>query len=98
MTSLEWDLEPPLFNPRVLCVCVCVRLFGNDVYTTSSGLLPHAGKTGHAEVVRVVYEPEKINFAQLLKVFWESHNPTQGNISFCHTHKKILKGYFAFQK
>ncbi|XP_048063430.1 mitochondrial peptide methionine sulfoxide reductase isoform X3 [Megalobrama amblycephala] len=36
------------------------------------------GKTGHAEVVRVVYEPEKINFAQLLKVFWESHNPTQG--------------------
>ncbi|XP_073708883.1 mitochondrial peptide methionine sulfoxide reductase [Garra rufa] len=35
-------------------------------------------KTGHAEVVRVVYEPEKINFAQLLKVFWESHNPTQG--------------------
>uniref|UniRef100_A0A671NXD9 Mitochondrial peptide methionine sulfoxide reductase n=1 Tax=Sinocyclocheilus anshuiensis TaxID=1608454 RepID=A0A671NXD9_9TELE len=36
------------------------------------------GKTGHAEVVRVVYEPEKINFAQLLKVFWESHDPTQG--------------------
>ncbi|ROL52535.1 Mitochondrial peptide methionine sulfoxide reductase [Anabarilius grahami] len=36
------------------------------------------GKTGHAEVVRVVYEPEKINLAQLLKVFWESHNPTQG--------------------
>ncbi|XP_067274024.1 mitochondrial peptide methionine sulfoxide reductase isoform X2 [Pseudorasbora parva] len=36
------------------------------------------GKTGHTEVVRVVYEPEKINFAQLLKVFWESHNPTQG--------------------
>ncbi|KAL1253967.1 hypothetical protein QQF64_016196, partial [Cirrhinus molitorella] len=35
-------------------------------------------KTGHAEVVRVVYEPEKINFAQLLKVFWENHDPTQG--------------------
>ncbi|XP_056619996.1 mitochondrial peptide methionine sulfoxide reductase [Triplophysa dalaica] len=36
------------------------------------------GKTGHSEVVRVVYEAEKISLAQLLKVFWESHNPTQG--------------------
>ncbi|KAM4041491.1 mitochondrial peptide methionine sulfoxide reductase isoform 2-T2 [Anomaloglossus baeobatrachus] len=36
------------------------------------------GKTGHAEVVRVVYEPEKIGYSKLLKVFWESHDPTQG--------------------
>uniref|UniRef100_UPI00398F61C6 mitochondrial peptide methionine sulfoxide reductase isoform X2 n=1 Tax=Pristiophorus japonicus TaxID=55135 RepID=UPI00398F61C6 len=37
-----------------------------------------AGMTGHAEVVRVVYYPDKISFEKLLKVFWESHNPTQG--------------------
>ncbi|XP_047244437.1 mitochondrial peptide methionine sulfoxide reductase isoform X1 [Girardinichthys multiradiatus] len=36
------------------------------------------GRTGHAEVVRVVYYPEKISFNGLLKVFWESHDPTQG--------------------
>ncbi|XP_059033062.1 mitochondrial peptide methionine sulfoxide reductase isoform X3 [Mustela lutreola] len=36
------------------------------------------GKTGHAEVVRVVYEPERISFEELLKVFWENHDPTQG--------------------
>ncbi|KAM9354644.1 mitochondrial peptide methionine sulfoxide reductase [Pholidichthys leucotaenia] len=36
------------------------------------------GKTGHVEVVRVVFHPEKIGFADLLKVFWESHDPTQG--------------------
>ncbi|XP_041952145.1 mitochondrial peptide methionine sulfoxide reductase isoform X1 [Alosa sapidissima] len=36
------------------------------------------GKTGHTEVVRVVFHPENITFGNLLKVFWESHDPTQG--------------------
>ena len=37
-----------------------------------------SGQTGHAEVVRVIYDPEKVDFEDLLKVFWESHDPTQG--------------------
>jgi peptide-methionine (S)-S-oxide reductase len=37
-----------------------------------------SGLTGHSEVVLVVYEPEKISYESLLKVFWEAHNPTQG--------------------
>jgi peptide-methionine (S)-S-oxide reductase len=37
-----------------------------------------SGMTGHAEVVLVVYEPDKISYQDLLKIFWESHNPTQG--------------------
>jgi len=37
-----------------------------------------SGETGHAEVVLVVYDPDKVSYAELLKVFWESHNPTQG--------------------
>ncbi len=36
------------------------------------------GMTGHNEVVRVVYDPEKITYAALLKIFWENHDPTQG--------------------
>lgn len=36
------------------------------------------GLTGHNEVVRVIYDPEKISFQQLLQTFWENHDPTQG--------------------
>ena len=37
-----------------------------------------SGQTGHNEVVRVVYDPQRINYQQLLKTFWEAHDPTQG--------------------
>ncbi len=37
-----------------------------------------SGLTGHNEVVLVVFDPTKVTFSDLLKVFWESHNPTQG--------------------
>ncbi|MCP5180778.1 MAG: peptide-methionine (S)-S-oxide reductase MsrA [Pseudomonadales bacterium] len=59
------------------------------VYTTavgySGGITPNAGYeevcsglTGHTEAVLVVYDPARVSFEALLRVFWESHDPTQG--------------------
>jgi peptide-methionine (S)-S-oxide reductase len=62
---------------------------GDGIYTTAvgyaGGFTPNptyeetcSGMTGHTEVVLVVFDPTKISYEQLLKTFWENHDPTQG--------------------
>jgi len=73
------------------CFWGAERLFWElpGVYSTAvgyaGGYTPNAtyeevctGLTGHTEVVRAIYDPEKVDYEDLLKVFWESHDPTQG--------------------
>jgi peptide-methionine (S)-S-oxide reductase len=61
----------------------------DGVYTTAvgyqGGYTPNpsyeevcTAKTGHSEIVKVVYDPAKVSYDDLLRVFWESHDPTQG--------------------
>ena len=74
------------------CFWGAERLFWqlDGVYSTAvgyaGGLTPHptyeevcSGRTGHTEIVRVVYNPEKCSLESLLAVFWQAHDPTQGN-------------------
>jgi len=62
---------------------------GEGIFTTAvgyaGGYTPNptyeevcSGRTGHTEVVLVVYDPKKVSYEKLLKTFWENHNPTQG--------------------
>jgi len=73
------------------CFWGAERLFWQapGVYSTSvgyaGGSTPNplyeevcGGRTGHTEVVRVVFDPDKTDFAEMLVLFWEGHDPTQG--------------------
>ncbi len=73
------------------CFWGAERIFWRDanVFTTAvgyaGGQTPNptyeevcSGRTNHTEVVLVVFDPKLVSYAQLLKLFWESHNPTQG--------------------
>lgn len=62
---------------------------GDGIWLTSvgyaGGVTPNptyeetcSGRTGHTEVVQVVFDPKRVSFADLLRVFWENHDPTQG--------------------
>lgn len=75
------------------------------VFTTavgySGGLTPNpryeevcSGGTGHNEVVLVVYDPASIRFTQLLDVFWESHDPTQGMQQGADTGTQFRSGIY----
>ena len=74
------------------CFWGAERMFwklGDGIHTTAvgyaAGITPNptyeevcSGRTGHNEVVLVVYDPAKISYEKLLKTFWEGHDPTQG--------------------
>jgi peptide-methionine (S)-S-oxide reductase len=92
-TPMQGPFAPPLESVLfgLGCFWGAERLFWRlpGIYTTSVGYAgghtPNptyeevcSGQTGHAEVVQVVHDPAKLEFATLLKTFWEAHDPTQG--------------------
>jgi len=57
-----------------------------------------SGLTGHNEVVRVVFDPEVVSFAELLRVFWESHDPTQGMRQGNDTGTQYRSGIYCYSQ
>jgi peptide-methionine (S)-S-oxide reductase len=53
-----------------------------------------AGRTGHAEVVQVEYDPSKVTYARLLEVFWRNIDPTQRDAQFCDHGSQYRSGIF----
>jgi peptide-methionine (S)-S-oxide reductase len=89
MTHIPEGMDVAIF--AMGCFWGVERLFWQQdgVYSTaagySGGYTPNptyrevcSGQTGHAEVVRVVYDPNVISYKQLLQLFWENHDPAQG--------------------
>lgn len=79
------------------------------VYTTAAGyaagVTPHptyqevcSGKTGHNEVVLVVFDPAVVSYGQLLKLFWEGHDPTQGMRQGNDMGSQYRSGIYAFDE
>ena len=89
MTNVPDGMEIAIF--AMGCFWGVERLFWQlpGVYSTAAGYTggytPNptyrevcSGDTGHAEAVRIVYDPSVISYEQLLQVFWENHDPAQG--------------------
>ncbi|HEN3565369.1 TPA: peptide-methionine (S)-S-oxide reductase MsrA [Yersinia enterocolitica] len=89
MTHVPEGMEVAIF--AMGCFWGVERLFWQQpgVYSTaagySGGYTPNptyhevcSGRTAHAEVVRVVFDPAIISYKQLLQIFWENHDPAQG--------------------
>jgi peptide-methionine (S)-S-oxide reductase len=76
-----WCMEPPYDALPGVLSTTSGYMGGSESNPTYEEV--SSGKTGHAEVVQVVYDPRKVTYAKLLEVFWENVDPTVVDRQFC---------------
>ena len=76
-----WCMEPPFEKLQGVFSVTSGYAGGQEKNPTYE--MVSSGTTGHAESVQVLYDPKKITYAELLKVYWHNVDPTQGNGQFC---------------
>ena len=91
-----WCMEPPFeeLNGVVSVTSGYTGGFKKDpTYEEVS-----AGKTGHAESIKILYDPKKLGYAKLLDVFWHNIDPTTPNRQFCDAGTQYRSGIFYHNK
>jgi peptide-methionine (S)-S-oxide reductase len=76
-----WCMEPPFDNLDGVISTTSGYTGGNLDNPTYQQV--SAGGTGHAEAVRIVYDPDRVDYARLLEVFWRNIDPTRADGQFC---------------
>jgi peptide-methionine (S)-S-oxide reductase len=87
-----WCMEAP-FDKLLGVVSVTAGYTGGQVKNPTYEQVS-AGTTGHAESVRIVYDPQKIGYKQLLDIFWHNIDPTVKNRQFCDVGNQYRSAIF----
>lgn len=89
-----WCMEPPYDTLDGVISTTTGYIGGNKDEPTYKEV--SRGDTGHAEVVQVVFDPKKISYATLLKVFWRNVDPTTPDRQFCDSGSQYRTGIFYY--
>ncbi|MGQ3685747.1 MAG: peptide-methionine (S)-S-oxide reductase MsrA [Candidatus Loosdrechtia sp.] len=87
-----WCMEPPFDELNGVLSTTSGYTGGNKENPTYEEV--SAGNTGHAEAVQVVYDPNKISYAELLDAFWHNIDPTVKDRQFCDKGNQYRTGIF----
>jgi peptide-methionine (S)-S-oxide reductase len=87
-----WCMEPPYDKLDGVLSTTSGYTGGHQTDPTYKQV--SAGTTGHTEAVRIVYDPQKISYQQLLDVFWRNIDPTTPDRQFCDTGSQYRSGIF----
>ncbi len=87
-----WCMEPPFDKVEGVISTTSGYTGGNKVNPTYKQV--SAGSTGHAEAIRIEYDPAKVSYEDLLAVFWKNIDPTTPNRQFCDHGSQYRSGIF----
>ncbi len=87
-----WCMEPPFDDLKGVVATISGYTSGQKANPTYEEV--SAGRTGHTEAIRVVYDPAQISYAQLLDVFWRNHDPLTANRQFCDRGNQYRAGIY----
>ena len=87
-----WCMEPPFDKTPGVLSTTSGYAGGREKDPTYKQV--SSGRTGHTEVIQVVFDPEKVTYEQLLEVFWRNIDPVDGGGQFCDRGSQYRTGIF----